>query len=91
MDAGNSLPDNVITALSLNSFKSSLNNYWHRHEFKFRATRNTTGEIVVSNVTRRYSKGSLEVAWRNGALWWITVLKIACDNNNNNNNNNLSL
>ena len=35
-DVWNSLPNNVVTAGSLNSFKSRLNNDWHGHELKFR-------------------------------------------------------
>ena len=34
----NSLPESVVKAPSLNSFKSRLNNHWHSHSSKFTAT-----------------------------------------------------
>ena len=62
VDVWNSLPNNVVTAPSLNSFKSRLNNHWHGHELKFRAKCYIAGETVASNFQRTYPNGSLEVA-----------------------------
>ena len=62
VDVWNSLPNNVVTAPSLNSFKSRLNNHWHGHELKFRAKCYIPGETVASNFQRTYPNGSLEVA-----------------------------
>ena len=31
----NQLPDNVVTALVINTFKSRLNKHWHGHPYKF--------------------------------------------------------
>ena len=62
VDVWNSLPNNVVTAPSLNSFKSRLNNHWHGHVLKFRAKCYIPGETVASNFQRTYPNGSLEVA-----------------------------
>ena len=62
VDVWNSLPNNVVTAHSLNSFKSRLNNHWHGYELKFRAKCYIPGETVASNFQRTYPNGSLEVA-----------------------------
>ena len=62
VDVWNSLPNNVVTAPLLNSFKSRLNNHWHGHELKFRAKCYILGETVASNFQRTYPNGSLEVA-----------------------------
>ena len=71
VDVWNSVPDNVVTAPSLNSFKSRLNKHWHGHEFKFHATVHATGVTVASRVQRRYPNGSLEVALQLGttSVW----------------------
>ena len=37
IDQWNGLPSNLVTALSLNAFKSRLNNFWKDHPFKFKA------------------------------------------------------
>ena len=37
IDQWNGLPINLVTAPSLNAFKSRLNNFWKDHPFKFRA------------------------------------------------------
>ena len=37
IDQWNGLPINLVTAPSLNAFKSRLNNFWKYHPFKFRA------------------------------------------------------
>ena len=34
----NSLPDQVVTAPSVNSFKSRLDQYWRNHEIKYNPT-----------------------------------------------------
>ena len=62
VDVCNSLPNSVVTAPSLNSFKSRLNKHWHGHELKFNASCYIPGETVFSNFVRRCPNGSLEVA-----------------------------
>ena len=62
VDVWNSLPNSVVTAPSLNSFKSRLNKHWHGHELKFNASCYILGETVFSNFVRRCPNGSLEVA-----------------------------
>ena len=58
VDVWNSLPNNVVTAISLNSFKSRLSNHWYGHEFKFRAKCYNLDETVASSFQRTYSKDS---------------------------------
>ena len=62
VDVWNSLPNAVVTALSLNAFKSRLNKHLHGHELKFNAPCYIPGETMFSNFVRRCSNGSLEVA-----------------------------
>ena len=62
VDVWNSLPNSVVTAPSLNSFKSRLNKHWHGHELKFNASCYIPGETVFSNFVRRCPNGSLEIA-----------------------------
>ena len=62
VDVWNSLPNAVVTAPSLNAFKSRLNKHWHGHELKFNAPCYIPGETMFSNFVRRCSNGSLEVA-----------------------------
>ena len=61
VDVWNSLPNSVVTAPSLNSFKSKLNKHWHGNELKFNASCYIPGETVFSNFVR-CPNGSLEVA-----------------------------
>ena len=61
VDVWNSLPNAVVTAPSLNAFKSRLNKHWHGHELKFNAPCYIPGETMFSNFVR-CSNGSLEVA-----------------------------
>ena len=44
VDNWNHLPASVVTAPSLNSFKSQLNKYWHGHPTKFEASCYIPGE-----------------------------------------------
>ena len=62
VDVWNSLPNSVVTAPSLKSFKSRLNKHWHGHELKFNASCYIPVETVFSNFVRRCPNGSLEVA-----------------------------
>ena len=48
VDVWNSLPNPVVTAPSLNSFKSRLNKHWYGHELKFNASCYIPGETVFS-------------------------------------------
>ena len=57
VDVWNSLANSVVTASSLNSFKSRLNKHWHGHELKFNASCYIPGETVFSNFVRSFPKG----------------------------------
>ena len=48
VDVWNSLPNAVVTAPSLNAFKSRLNKHWHGHELKFNAPCYIPGETMFS-------------------------------------------
>ena len=67
VDVWNALPNTVVIALSLNSFKSRLNKHWHGYELKFSALCYIPGETVLSNFVRRCPNGSSKAV----LLLWI--------------------
>ena len=58
--AWNPLPNDVVLAPSLNSFKSRLNKFWHGHALKFTPSCYIPGE-TVSSAIRKYRNGPTEV------------------------------
>ena len=60
VNAWNSLPNGVVLAASLNSFKSRLNRHWHGHVLKLSPSCHIPGE-TRSTVLRRYQNRPLEV------------------------------
>ena len=51
IDVWNDLPDNIVNAPSVNTFKNGLNNYWHGHPYKFEPACYHSGHS-----TREYSR-----------------------------------
>ena len=62
VNAWNLLPNDVVLAPSLNSFKSRLNKFWHGHALKFTPScyMYIPGE-TVSSAIRKYRNGPTEV------------------------------
>ena len=60
VNAWNLLPNDVVLAPSLNSFKSRLNKFWHGHTLKFTPSCYIPGE-TVSSAIRKYRNGPTEV------------------------------
>ena len=73
VDVWNALPNTVVIALSLNSFKSRLNKHWHGYELKFSALCYIPGETVLSNFVRRYPNGSSKAVL---LLWIFYVFRV---------------
>ena len=61
-DVWNSLSETVVTVPlpSLNTFKSRLQKYWHRHNLKFNPSCNIAGQ--PTEWRQPYEKGSIEAA-----------------------------
>ena len=58
VDIWNALPDSVVSAVSVNTFKNSLNIHWHNHPFKFNPTCYMTSQQASQD---RYSNAPIEV------------------------------
>ena len=59
VDVWNSLTESVVTAPTLNTFKSRLNKYWRGHHLKFNPSCNTPGQ--PTGWRKPYRNGSIEV------------------------------
>ena len=87
VDVWNSLPNAVVTAPSLNAFKSRLNKHWHGHELKFNAPCYIPGETMFFKFCEKmckwvfrsclaawYDLGNGELMVSYNARWfWTTV------------------